>query len=66
MPAIKRLLKACKASFSPNGPVSEEALEQVRTLLGENNKEKLLIYFQGLSTIAILVAVSTHLPWMRL
>ncbi|KAF3339837.1 2-aminoethanethiol dioxygenase-like isoform X7 [Carex littledalei] len=33
MPAIKRLYKACKNSFSANGPVSEEALEQVRTLL---------------------------------
>ncbi|KAJ4806576.1 hypothetical protein LUZ62_019142 [Rhynchospora pubera] len=33
MPAIKRLHKTCNTSFSPNGPVSEEALEQVRALL---------------------------------
>lgn len=46
MPAIKRLHKACKNSFSANGPVSEEALEQVRTLLGEHNKARLLIIFK--------------------
>jgi hypothetical protein len=44
MPAIKRLHKACKAFFSPNGPISQEALEQVRTLLGENNKARLNLF----------------------
>lgn len=59
MPAIKRLHKACKNSFSANGPVSEEALEQVRTLLGEHNN-KIINYFQGMSKNAILVDASMY------
>ncbi|XP_010276991.1 PREDICTED: plant cysteine oxidase 4-like isoform X2 [Nelumbo nucifera] len=35
MPFIQRLYEACKVSFSPNGPVSDEALERVRVLLGK-------------------------------
>jgi cysteamine dioxygenase len=37
MPKIKNLSDACKVSFSQDGPISEEALERVRALLGESN-----------------------------
>lgn len=33
MPAVQKLYNACIVSLSPNGPVSEEALERVRALL---------------------------------
>ncbi|CAO1944889.1 unnamed protein product [Urochloa humidicola] len=35
MPKIKNLSNACKVSFSPDGPISEEALERVHALLDE-------------------------------
>lgn len=42
MPAIQKLYNACKVSLSPNGPVSEEAVEKVRTLLGSVDKLPLI------------------------
>lgn len=35
MPAIQRLYKACKVSFSPSGPISAEAIDNVRSILDE-------------------------------
>ncbi|KAF9621330.1 hypothetical protein IFM89_019416 [Coptis chinensis] len=34
MPAIQRLYEACRVSFSGNGPLSDESLDKVRTVLG--------------------------------
>ncbi|XP_020572630.1 plant cysteine oxidase 4-like isoform X1 [Phalaenopsis equestris] len=35
MPAIQRLYNACKVSFSPNGPISAEAIDNVCSILDE-------------------------------
>ena len=34
MPVLKKVFNACKDSFKPTGPVSEEALEKVRAIIG--------------------------------
>ncbi|KAL9265420.1 Plant cysteine oxidase 4-like protein [Drosera capensis] len=35
MPVVKKIYNACKESFKPNVPVSEEAIEKVRAILDE-------------------------------
>lgn len=47
MPAIQRLYEACKVSFSPSGPVSAEALENVCAMLGKMEYFILLVFFQS-------------------
>ncbi|KAF7144897.1 hypothetical protein RHSIM_Rhsim04G0074800 [Rhododendron simsii] len=55
MPAIQKLYNACKASLSPNGPVSDDAIEKVRALLekirpadvGLEQEEKLVRGWKG-------------------
>ncbi|KAK9696845.1 hypothetical protein RND81_08G000800 [Saponaria officinalis] len=35
MPYVKKIFNACKDSFTPTGPISEEALEKVRAILDD-------------------------------
>lgn len=35
MPVLKKLYNACKDSFTPTGPISEEALEKVQAILDD-------------------------------
>ncbi|RRT37486.1 hypothetical protein B296_00047764 [Ensete ventricosum] len=46
MPAIRRLYDVCKMSFSDNGPISSEALEHVRSVLGEISSFAITSFFE--------------------
>ncbi|MBA0665892.1 hypothetical protein Goklo_002362, partial [Gossypium klotzschianum] len=43
----RRLYNTCRAAFSPNGPVSDEALERVRTMLGLEQEAQVVRNWSG-------------------
>jgi hypothetical protein len=64
MPKIKNLSDACKVSFSPDGPISEEALEKVRALLGES-KLYTILNSRSYFLFGIAMVEGIYIIWLQ-
>lgn len=65
MPAVQKLYNSCKASLTPNGPISEEGLEKVRSLLGKRRKSSLVfcLFFRRIFMIMHLLRIVYGGTW---
>jgi hypothetical protein len=64
MPFVQKLYDACKVSFSNNGPISEEALEKVRAVLGERLEEISMYLSQFAHGHGLLEFGPTHFSYL--
>jgi hypothetical protein len=62
MPKIKSLCTACEESFSVDGPISEEALQRVLTILGEPMSTPL----KGLFLVCNIVTIGKQISGEQL